>query len=88
MIEIGFEEISSRAPWPAEAGEKAVNENALTADHTEEPVEAHLNHASPRPETIRFQGIRMGYFCVDSYSKDGSIVLNRTVTLKEDAGKT
>ena len=42
-----------------------------------------------RPETVRFQGMRMGYFCVDveSGGGDGKLVLNRIVSLKEDTGK-
>ena len=45
--------------------------------------------AAPRPETVRFQGMRMGYFCVDQESGGGSgrLVLNRIVSLKEDTGK-
>ncbi|KAL8687585.1 MAG: hypothetical protein Q9218_006289 [Villophora microphyllina] len=38
-------------------------------------------------ETIRFQGMRVGYFCTDSDSAGGKVVLNRIVSLKEDAGK-
>lgn len=37
--------------------------------------------------TIRFQALREGYFCVDKDSRDGALVLNRIVTLKEDANK-
>ncbi|XP_020290986.1 probable glutamine--tRNA ligase [Pseudomyrmex gracilis] len=35
----------------------------------------------------KFQFERLGYFSVDSDTKPGKIVFNRTVTLKEDAGK-
>jgi glutaminyl-tRNA synthetase len=35
-----------------------------------------------------FQGVRMGYYCVDKDTKDGKVVLNRTVTLKEDSKKS
>lgn len=38
-------------------------------------------------ETVRFQGMRVAYFAMDSDSKDGKVVLNRIVSLKEDAGK-
>lgn len=38
-------------------------------------------------ETIRFQALRIGYFCLDKDSTDKSLVLNRIVTLKEDAAK-
>ena len=36
----------------------------------------------------RFQFERLGYFCVDPDSKDGAMVFNRTVTLKDAWGKT
>jgi len=35
----------------------------------------------------RYQFERMGYFCVDSDSKEGSLVFNRTVTLKDTWAK-
>ena len=73
MIETGFEEIRRRAPWPAEAGEKGNESGGAVAG----------------PETVRFQGMRMGYFCVDRDSSVGmeGVVLNRIVSLKEDTGK-
>lgn len=39
------------------------------------------------PETVRFQALRIGYFCVDKESNGDDVVLNRIVTLKEDAAK-
>ncbi|ORY70407.1 glutaminyl-tRNA synthetase [Pseudomassariella vexata] len=39
------------------------------------------------PESIRFQGMRVAYFAVDSDSTDSKVVLNKIVSLKEDAGK-
>ena len=39
------------------------------------------------PESIRFQGMRIAYFCEDKTSTTEKVVLNRIVTLKEDAGK-
>ncbi|KAF3917366.1 hypothetical protein ABW21_db0202900 [Orbilia brochopaga] len=41
-----------------------------------------------RPESVRFQGLRVGYFAMDSDSAGDKIVLNRIVTLKEDVGKS
>lgn len=38
-------------------------------------------------ETVRFQALRVGYFAVDKDSREGALVVNRIVTLKEDAGK-
>ena len=73
MVEVGFQEIKRRAPWPAEAGEKTA---------TAEAPEVKIG-----PETIRFQGMRMGYYCVDKESTDEKLVFNRIVSLKEDSGK-
>lgn len=39
------------------------------------------------PETVRFQGLRVAYFALDSDSTDDKLVINRIVSLKEDAGK-
>ncbi|GAW23783.1 hypothetical protein ANO14919_133600 [Xylariales sp. No.14919] len=40
-------------------------------------------------ESVRFQGMRVAYFAVDPVdSTDSKIVLNRIVSLKEDAGKS
>lgn len=40
-----------------------------------------------RPETIRFQGIRVVYSCLDRDSTNNNIIMNRIVNLKEDAKK-
>ncbi|CAK7234223.1 Glutaminyl-tRNA synthetase [Sporothrix bragantina] len=39
------------------------------------------------PECVRFQGMRVAYFAMDSDSTDEHVVLNRIVSLKEDAAK-
>lgn len=65
IVETGFHEVSRRAPWPEQEGEKK-------------------KHG---PESCRFQALRVGYFAVDSDTTEDKIVLNRIVTLKEDAGK-
>ncbi|KAL3704282.1 Glutaminyl-tRNA synthetase [Talaromyces marneffei ATCC 18224] len=39
------------------------------------------------PESVRFQGMRIAYFAMDSDSTDDKVVLNRIVSLKEDVGK-
>lgn len=39
------------------------------------------------PESVRFQGMRIAYFCEDKTSTPEKIVMNRIVTLKEDPGK-
>ncbi|CAN8102245.1 unnamed protein product [Discula destructiva] len=38
-------------------------------------------------ESVRFQGMRVAYFALDADSTDEKLVLNRIVSLKEDAGK-
>jgi len=40
-----------------------------------------------RPETIRFQGMRVAYFALDGDSTGDKVVFNQIVNLKEDAGK-
>ncbi|OLL27023.1 putative glutamine--tRNA ligase, partial [Neolecta irregularis DAH-3] len=39
------------------------------------------------PEAVRFQAMRVAYFCMDKDTVGDKIVLNRIVTLKEDAKK-
>ncbi|KAI1981517.1 Glutaminyl-tRNA synthetase [Ophidiomyces ophidiicola] len=39
------------------------------------------------PESIRFQGMRVAYFCEDKESTAKNLVLNRIVTLKEDSDR-
>ena len=52
-----------------------------------EAGEAKMEGHEAAPYTIRFQGLRTGYFCVDRDSNEDKVVLNRIVTLKEDEGK-
>ena len=42
----------------------------------------------PGPEDVRFQALRIGYFCMDRDTTTEKVVLNRIVGLKEDVGKT
>ncbi|ODH49994.1 glutamine-tRNA ligase [Paracoccidioides brasiliensis] len=89
MVDIGFSEIKSRAPWPTEQGEKASNSDK---SETEEYVvrkagEAGTDGSIVHPETVRFQGMRVAYFALDSDSTEDRVVLNRIVALKDDAGK-
>ncbi|OJJ43896.1 hypothetical protein ASPZODRAFT_891934 [Penicilliopsis zonata CBS 506.65] len=51
-------------------------------------VEESNTDGSPKPWTVRFQGMRVAYFTVDKDSTDDQIVLNRIVTLKDDKGKS
>lgn len=81
MIECGFEEIRQRAPWPAEAGEKEFKDAGKSS-----PASG-VQQAAPGPETVRFQGMRVAYFCVDRETTKDDLILNRIVSLKEDVGK-
>ncbi|KAL4943449.1 hypothetical protein BDV06DRAFT_189803 [Aspergillus oleicola] len=45
------------------------------------------SEGTPRPETVRFQGMRVAYFAMDSDSTGDKVVLNRIVSLKQDTGK-
>jgi glutaminyl-tRNA synthetase len=67
-IETGFEEIGRRAPWPNLEGEKEQKEAGEEA----------------RPETARFQGMRVAYLCVEKETEGETLGLNRIVSLKQD----
>ncbi|OJJ00302.1 hypothetical protein ASPVEDRAFT_39744 [Aspergillus versicolor CBS 583.65] len=71
LVEVGLKEIIRSAPWPNFKGEQS-----QTSDSAAAP-----------PECVRFQGMRVGYFCLDRDSTNDKIVLNRIVTLKEDPKK-
>ena len=71
MIECGFSHIRQNAPWPKEEGE----------------AKGVVDKSS-----VRFQGLRTGFFALDKESgaegeREGKVVLNRIVSLKEDTGK-
>lgn len=40
------------------------------------------------PETVRFQGMRVAYFALDKDYSGDKVILNRIVSLKEDAAKS
>ena len=80
MIEVGLTEVRRRAPWPAEAGEQTMKKGELTGEQGDDA-------RIPGLETVRFQGLRVAYFCLDKDTTADRIVLNRIVSLKEDAGK-
>ena len=77
MVDIGFDEVKRRAPWPAAEGEKSETHAG------EAGVDGHIVN----PETVRFQGMRVAYFAMDRDSTEEKVVLNRIVALKDDAGK-
>ena len=87
LLDIGFTEIKRRAPWPAEEGERTATVQKDEYDGTG------AGQKSPdskifRPETVRFQGMRVAYFALDSDSTEEKVVLNRIVALKDDPGKS
>ncbi|KAF5097248.1 hypothetical protein D0Z00_002457 [Geotrichum galactomycetum] len=78
IIETGFFEVKENSPWtPANAQNQSKEEQVLQGKETK-----------GEPEGVRFQALRVGYFCMDKDSTDASIVLNRIVTLKEDSAKS
>ena len=107
MVEIGFWPLAKTAYREAKEESKKRTHEALENEAMASPVDA----KSPGPkdeqlvgnECVRFQGLRVAYFALDSDAKIASlgeandvtpgfregdkIVLNRIVSLKEDAGK-
>ena len=51
------------------------------------PAAAGEDSAHSGPESVMFQAMRVGYFALDSDSRDDKIILNRIVSLKEDKEK-
>ena len=74
VIDTGFWEVKRRSPWTHKAESKE-----------EKVLEGHDTKGAP--EAVRFQALRVGYFCMDRDSAEDKIVLNRIVTLKEDRAK-
>lgn len=46
------------------------------------------NGETTAPETVRFQGMRVAYFALDKDYSSEKLILNRVVSLKEDAAKS
>ncbi|OJD13229.1 glutamine-tRNA ligase [Blastomyces percursus] len=89
MIDIGFPEIKSRAPWPAKEGEKLSNPEKPETEEYDISGAGGIgaDGSIVHPETVRFQGMRVAYFALDSDSTEDKVILNRIVALKDDAGK-
>ena len=87
LVETGLREVQRRAPWPEEAGEKGVSMKEGLEGVSGEEKEKAVAKVQLGPETVRFQGLRVAYFCMDKESTEDRVVLNRIVSLKEDAGK-
>jgi len=108
MVEIGFWEVAKRAFDEARKESKDRTKRALEDN---EAMASPADEHSPVPtanqlvgnECVRFQGLRVAYFALDSDAKLGflneseetkagyrggdKIILNRIVSLKEDVGK-
>lgn len=67
----------------------AVIESGFTEVKARAPWPATAGESSGHsgPESVRFQAMRVGYFCQDSDSTEDKLVLNRIVSLKEDKEK-
>lgn len=87
IIDTGFWEVKKRSPWKADSSSRPG-----TAESAEQKKEEEVlggNEDKWTPESVRFQALRVGYFCMDKDSVgDDKIVLNRIVTLKEDSSKS
>ena len=78
---------NSEEIYPNAMIETGLDEVRKRAPWPEEEGEKGIENQNARPESVRFQGLRVAYFAVDKDSKDDKIVLNRIVSLKEDSGK-
>lgn len=76
----------SLVTYPHALAEVGLTEIQRRAPWPEEAGEAN-GEVKPGPESIRFQAMRVGYFCVDRETTTEKTILNRIVGLKEDAGK-
>ena len=78
---------NSEEVYPNAMIETGLREIRRRAPWPEEEGEKKMAKENAGPETVRFQGLRVGYFCMDRDSVEDKVVLNRIVSLKEDAGK-
>lgn len=104
IIEIGFWPLAKRAMDEARQEAKARTDKAAAfSRHGDDETPHATNEQLVGNECLRFQGLRVGYFALDKDARiacisEGAnttgreqgdyIVLNRIVSLKEDAGKT
>ncbi|PQE28733.1 hypothetical protein CJF32_00003947 [Rutstroemia sp. NJR-2017a WRK4] len=76
---------NSEEIWPNAMIESGFDEVRKRAPWPEAAGESELGKGGP--ESVRFQAMRVAYMAMDSDSTDDKVVLNRIVSLKEDAGK-
>jgi glutaminyl-tRNA synthetase len=97
MVETGFYPLAKRMYEEALAESKSRLARASTAETAEDVPHATIDQLVG-PECVRFQGLRVAYFALDSDARmdclgepsrqqGDYIVLNRIVGLKEDSGK-
>ena len=77
----------SEIVYPNAMIETGLEEIRRRAPWPEEEGEKDVKRGEAGWESVRFQGLRVAYFCLDRDSEEGKVVLNRIVSLKEDAGK-
>ena len=78
---------TSEEIYPNAVIETGFHEIRRRAPWPEEEGEKKAKDEDAGVESVRFQGLRVAYFAVDTDSDEGRLVLNRIVGLKEDAGK-
>lgn len=78
---------NSEEIYPNAVVETGLEEIRSRAPWPQEGGEKDVDNKDAGYETVRFQGMRVAYFGMDSDSRNGKVVLNRIVSLKEDAGK-
>jgi glutaminyl-tRNA synthetase len=76
----------SETVYPDALVESGIDEVRRRAPWPEAAGESELGKGGP--ESVRFQALRVAYFAVDKDSTEDKLVLNRIVSLKEDAGKS
>lgn len=107
MVETGFWKLARAAFVEAKKESEKRTSTALKNEAIASPVDSHspvpTNEQLIGKECVRFQGLRVAYFALDSdasvaslsepdgiepgFRKGDEIILNRIVSLKEDAGK-
>lgn len=78
---------NSEEVYPNAMIETGLNDVRRRAPWPEKEGEKDVHGKEAGFETVRFQGMRVAYFAMDKDSEGGEVVLNRIVSLKEDAGK-
>ncbi|KAE8451748.1 hypothetical protein EG329_003205 [Mollisiaceae sp. DMI_Dod_QoI] len=76
---------NSEEIWPHAMIESGFDEVKRRAPWPEAAGESELGKGGL--ESVRFQAMRVAYMAMDSDSTDDKVILNRIVSLKEDAGK-